>query len=66
LDNGSYYTLNRVSSAIWEELSGAHSLADILATLHTRFDVDEDVIREDLNALIDQLCHEGLIAEGER
>jgi Coenzyme PQQ synthesis protein D (PqqD) len=66
LENGFYYTLNRVSSVIWEQLSGAPSLDDILATLHARFDVDEAVIREDLNALIDQLCHEGLIAEEER
>jgi hypothetical protein len=66
LENGFYYTLNPVSSVIWEQLSGAHSLGDILATLHVRFDVDEDVIRGDLNRLIDQLCHECLIAEEER
>jgi hypothetical protein len=55
-----------VGSAIWEQLSGAPSLDEICATLHARFDVDEAVIREDLNALIDQLCHEGLIAEEKR
>ena len=66
LENGFYYTLNRVGNAIWEQLSGAPSLDEIRATLYARFDVDEAVIREDLNALIDQLCHEGLIAEEKR
>ncbi len=66
LENGCYYTLNRVSSVIWEQFSGEQSLGEVLAVVHERFDVDEDVVREDLEALVTKLCHEGLIAEGKK
>ena len=63
LENGFYYTLNYVGSAVWEHLCSSQPLHDILITLYERFDADEHVIREDLGALIDQLCRENLIVE---
>ncbi len=62
VDNGFYYTLNDVGSVVWEQFSGDQPLSDILTVIQEQFDVEEDVVREDLNALLTMLRHEKLIA----
>lgn len=61
LQNGAYYTLNRVGRAIWELFTGDRPLERILSALCELFDVTEDVAREDLVALVARLRQEGLI-----
>lgn len=61
LQNGVYYTLNRVGKTIWELFTGDQPLERILSALCERFDVTEDVAREDLIALVTRLRQEKLI-----
>jgi len=66
LDNGFYYTLNRVGSVIWELCASEKTLEEVLAAIYERFDVTKDVAREDLVALVTRLRQEGLILEERR
>lgn len=63
LANGVYYSLNPVGTAIWEQLTGSQSLAEILGIVHRQFEVTEEIVRQDLVALVSRLREEGLIAE---
>lgn len=40
LDNGTYLTLNRTASAVWEALESPQTQSAIEERLRTRFDVD--------------------------
>jgi hypothetical protein len=64
LENGFYYTLNRVGTVIWELFTGDQTLEAICSALCERFDVTADVARKDLLALVTKLHHEGLIERG--
>jgi hypothetical protein len=63
LENGRYYSLNRVGTVIWELFTGNHPLAGILAVISQRFDVAEEAAREDLIALVRRLREEKLVTE---
>jgi hypothetical protein len=63
LASGVYFSLNPVGTAIWEQLTGSQSLAEIHATVCRQFEVTEEAARQDLLALISRLRDEGLIAE---
>ena len=63
LENGVYYTLNRVGTKIWEHFTGDQPLEGVLSAICEGFDVTEDMARDDLTALVARLRQEGLIAE---
>ncbi len=63
LENGVYYTLNRVGTKTWEHFTGDQPLEGVLSAICKGFDVPEDVARDDLAALVARLRQEGLIAE---
>jgi len=63
LDNGRYYTLNRVGTAAWELMTGDRPLAEILTAICERFNVTEEVAGQDLIALVARLRQEKLIDE---
>lgn len=61
LENGTYYSLNRVSTAIWELFTGENSLSSILRSICDRFEVADQVARADLIELVTQLSQKELI-----
>jgi hypothetical protein len=63
LENFRYYSLNRVGTAVWEQLTGEAPLAAIPARLCEQFEVSEAAARADLAALITQLRQEQLVVE---
>jgi hypothetical protein len=63
LDNGYYYTLDRVGTAIWQQMTGEHSLDAIVSLLCARYEVMEQVARQDLADLVSDLLREGLLVE---
>jgi hypothetical protein len=63
LENGVYYSLNRVGTVVWEFLMNDQPLEAVLASIRDRFDVAEDVAREDVAVLVTHLRGEGLIVE---
>ena len=58
MENGFYYTLNRVGSLIWDSISGKHTLEDIAAIICEQFDVSEMIARSELCAFVTQLRQE--------
>lgn len=61
LETGVYFTLNRVGSAIWEQLDGERDLGGVLAALCDRFDATREALAADLRSFIADLERERLI-----
>jgi hypothetical protein len=65
LDNGHYYSLNKVGTAIWEYCDGIRSLQDVLKHICDRFEVGEERARADLLSISSQLVKEQLLLNPE-
>ncbi len=63
LDNGHYYSLNKVGTAIWECCDGSRTLQDVLMHICERFEVMEDQARKDLLIISSQLIKESLLLQ---
>ena len=61
LETGAYFTLNRVGTVTWELFDGECTLDQILLAICERFEVSEEVARQDLLSLVRHLGQEGLI-----
>ena len=58
---GGAVLLNRVSAFIWEKIQSPVSRNELLTALLQEFDVDEKTASSDLDELIENLDHLGLI-----
>jgi Coenzyme PQQ synthesis protein D (PqqD) len=61
LENGRYYTLNRTGSIIWDLISEGLMLEQLVDRICDRFEVAEQVARDDLLVLVGELHRESLI-----
>ena len=61
LETGAYFTLNRVGTISWELFNGERTLTHVHAAICERFEVSEEVARQDLLSLVKHLDQEGLI-----
>jgi hypothetical protein len=61
LDTGSSHTLDPAGTIIWELFTSNRTLAQVQASLCTRYGIPEDVAREDLWELVHRLNHEGFV-----
>jgi hypothetical protein len=61
LDEGAYYGLNPTGNRIWELLQKPTRVAEIYTALVDEFEVDAEVARRDLLALLAELHAAGLI-----
>ncbi len=61
LETGAYFTLNRVGTVTWELFDGVRTLDQIHSTICERFEVSEEVARQDLLSLVEHLDQEGLL-----
>jgi hypothetical protein len=57
----SYYGLDQIGTRMWTLLTTSDSIQTAYQQLLTEYDVSADVLREDLNDLIDKLVTKGLI-----
>jgi hypothetical protein len=55
------YTLNRTGARLWELLGEGHDLERARARMLREFDVDQDQLRDEADALIDELVARGLL-----
>ncbi len=62
LATGIYYTLDRVGTVIWQELTTNKSIEEIVEIVCARFDEDASVVRGDIDELLAHLKQERLIA----
>ena len=61
--NGEYFGLNEVGSAIWQQMDGQKSLAEICKLLLAEYDVAPAVLEADMLELIGELLQKGLVQE---
>ena len=61
LHSGTYYGLNAAGAYVWDMLRQPRKVAEILAGMMDRFDVDSDRCERDLMALLQRLSDEDLI-----
>jgi pyrroloquinoline quinone biosynthesis protein D len=58
---GTMLSLNLLGTEIWKLCPG-RSIDDLVAELLPQFEVDEDTLREDVRAFLDELADKGFIA----
>jgi hypothetical protein len=62
LDNGHYYGLDEIGSIVWQQMMKGKTVESCLPTLLVEYEVDEAVLRSDLEALLRDLCQQGLVS----
>jgi hypothetical protein len=55
LDRETYFALDPVGTRCWQLLAEHGDIERIVATMVAEYDTDEDTLREDLGALLEQL-----------
>ncbi len=61
LDNGYYYSLNKVGTRIWEAIDKQRSLNEILNSLNEKYPLPERQLKNDLLELVKDLEKEKMI-----
>jgi Coenzyme PQQ synthesis protein D (PqqD). len=61
LDNERYYGLDDVGTRMFSALTSSASVQSAWEKLTDEYDVDREVLRQDLVALIDKLLEQGLV-----
>lgn len=62
LENESYYSLNTVGSRLWQLLTEHGDVETATQQLLKTYAIDEATLRIDVEALVDELVQEGLLA----
>jgi hypothetical protein len=65
LDSETYFGLDDVGTRVWHTLTGAPSIQAAYESLLAEYDVAPQVLRQDLEALLDQLLQHGLLELGD-
>jgi hypothetical protein len=61
LDGGRYFGLDEVGTRIWKALTTAESIASAYDVLLAEYDVDPQVLRRDVEDLVEKLVNHGLL-----
>src|SRR2546423_510885 len=61
LDKGVYYGLNEVGTRVWELIREPKTVRQLNETLANEYDVDPKRLEAELQKLLEQLAHEGLV-----
>ena len=62
LQSGTYFTLNRVGSVIWQALQDGPSIDELTADVVAGFEIDEATARADVAEFLDEMAAQGLLA----
>lgn len=62
VENGMCYGFDHIGTRIWALIDEPRSLAGIVDALVTEFNVEPDICRADVSALLRELLHENMIA----
>ncbi|MFC1452057.1 PqqD family protein [Verrucomicrobiota bacterium] len=65
LDSGTYCSMDKVGTGIWERIAGGSSPGEIASFLTSRYDVAPDQAQRDVLDFVGRLVEEGLITVGE-
>ena len=61
IGSGLYFGLTPVGTRIWELIDEGRAVGEILATLRLEYDVAEDEMRRDIEALVSELAARRLV-----
>jgi len=61
VEQGSYFEFSPVTRRIWELMETPRSLGDLVDALVAEYDVEPDVCRTEVRAVVEGLVAEGLI-----
>ena len=61
LSNGLYFSMDRVGSAVWEMVEAGLSVDEMSSTLDARYEVESDVVQDDVRRLVSELLAEELV-----
>jgi hypothetical protein len=61
LESGVYYGLDRVATRIWQLLQQGRTIAGVCETMLEEFDVEHDVVQQDVARLIGELRERGIV-----
>ena len=61
LASATYFGLNAVGASFWKLLCENPSFTDAVSALLNEYDVDESTLTQDLEALVAELSHAGLV-----
>jgi hypothetical protein len=61
LASGMYFGLDPVGARIWQLIAEGQSLDSVITGVMSEFDVTEERLRQDVNALMDELASRGLV-----
>ncbi len=59
--DGKYYALNAVGSAVWRKIATPIRISDVCDAVEEEFEVDKDICRRDVLALLEELYGVGLV-----
>jgi hypothetical protein len=62
IPNGTYYSLSETGMLFWEALSKSQSLVPVIEQVSNEYEVELDILLEDLQNLLQDLLTCGLIA----
>jgi hypothetical protein len=60
------YSLNHTGARLWELIDAGHDRDAAEAVLMSEFEIEEDELRKEVSAVLDELAKEGLILEAAR
>jgi hypothetical protein len=61
LESESYFGLDEIGTAMWNELTAANSIEQAYKTLLNQYDVEPEVLRSDVQNLVQQLVEQKLL-----
>ncbi|HLZ67507.1 MAG TPA: PqqD family protein [Aliidongia sp.] len=65
IDTGICYGLNKVGTAVWQQITGPVTVAEICTALLARYDIDAETCERQVQELLGELHAEGLISIAE-
>jgi len=61
--SGEYFTLNGVATRTWALIHEGRTIGTVVETLASEFDAPEELVRADVDALVDRLVGRGLLED---
>lgn len=63
LDDGCYYSLNKVGTRIWEAIDKKKTLGEIVGLLNREYQAPEKQLKKDFLTFVEDLSSKGLLKE---
>lgn len=61
MESENYFGLDEVGTSIWQEMQEKETLKDVLDALLEQYEVESDMLENDLSNFVDKLVESGLV-----